>query len=44
MSLGAPEVQPGTTPTDSLDKELGKDKVNDVFGDYLEETETESVI
>ena len=43
-SPGAPEVQPGTTPTDSLDKELGKDKVNDVLGDYLEETETESAV
>ena len=44
-SLGAPEaLQPGTTPADSLDKELGKDKVNDVLGDYLEETETESAV
>ena len=41
---GAPEAQPGTTPTDYLDKELGKDKVNDVLGDYLEETETESAV
>ena len=30
MSSGTPEAQPGTTPADSLDKELGKDKVNDV--------------
>ena len=44
MSPGAPEAQPGTTPTDSLDKELGKDKVNDVLGDYLQETETESAV
>ena len=44
MSLGAPEAPPGTTPTDSLDKELGKDKFNDVLGDYLEETETESAV
>ena len=35
-------TQPGTTPADSLDKELGKDKVNDVLGDYLQETETET--
>ena len=41
-SPGTPEAQPSTTPTDSLDKELGKDKVNDVLGDYLQETETES--
>ena len=41
-SLGTPEVQPGTTPADSLDKELGKDKVNDVLGDYMQETETET--
>ena len=39
-SLGTP----GTSPTDSLDKELGKDKVNDVLGDYLEEIETESAV
>ena len=44
MSPGAPEAQPGNTPADSLDKELGKDKVNDVLGDYLEETETESAV
>ena len=44
MSPGAPEAQPSTTPADSLDKELGKDKVNDVFGDYLEETETKSAV
>ena len=44
MSPGAPEAQPGTFPADSLDKELGKDKVNDVLGDYLEETETESAV
>ena len=44
MSPGAPEVQPGTTPANSLDKELGKDKVNDVLGDYLQETETESAV
>ena len=43
-SPGAPEVQPGTTPADSLDKELGKDKVNDALGDYLEETETKSAV
>ena len=43
-SLGAPEAQPSTTPTNSLDKELGKDKVNNVLGDYLEETETESAV
>ena len=43
-SLGAPEAQPGTSLTDSLDKELGKDKVNDVLGDYLEETETKSAV
>ena len=43
-SPGATEVQPGTTPADSLDKELGKDKVNDVLGDYLQETETESAV
>ena len=42
MSPGTPEVQPSTTPTDSLDKELGKDKVNDVLGDYMQETETET--
>ena len=42
MSPGTPEVQPGTTPADSLDKELGKDKVNDVLGDYMQETETET--
>ena len=41
-SPGTPEVQPGTTPSDSLDKELGKDKVNDVLGDYMRETETET--
>ena len=44
MSPGAPEAQPSTTPADSLDKELGKDKVNDVLGNYLEETETESAV
>ena len=41
-SPGTPEAQPGTIPTDSLDKELGKDKVNDVLGDYMQETETET--
>ena len=40
MSPGTPEVQPGTTPTNSLDKELGKDRVNVVLGDYMQETET----
>ena len=40
----AEEQQPGTTPADSLDKELGKDKVNDVLGDYLEETKTKSAV
>ena len=44
MSPGAAEVQSGTTPADSLDKELGKDKVNDVLGNYLEETETERAV
>ena len=44
MSPGTPEAQPGTTPADSLDKELGKDKVNDVLGDYLQETKTESAV
>ena len=39
-SPGASEAQPGTIPADSLDKELGKDKVNDV----LEETETKSAV
>ena len=43
-SLGTPEAQPDTTPTNSFDKELGKDKVNDVLGDYLQETETESAV
>ena len=42
MGPGAPEAQPGTTPADSLDIELGKDKVNDVLGDYMPETETET--
>ena len=44
MSPGAPEAQSSTSPADSLDKELGKDKVNDVLGDYLQETETESAV
>ena len=44
MSLGTPEAQPGTSPIDSLDKELGKDNVNDVLGDYLQETETKSAV
>ena len=44
MSLGVPEAQPGTTPADSLDKELGKDKVNGVLGNHLEETETQSAV
>ena len=43
-SPGAPEAQPSTTPADSLDKELGKDKVNDVLGDYLQVTETDSAL
>ena len=43
-SPGAPEAQSSTSPADSLDKELGKDKVNDVLGDYLQETETESAV
>ena len=43
-SLGPPEAQPSTSLTDSLDKELGKDKVSDVLGDYLQETETESAV
>ena len=43
-SPGAPEAQPSTTPANSLDKELGKDKVNDVLGNYLEETETKSAV
>ena len=37
-------MQPGTTTSDSLDKELGKDKVTDVLGDYLEETEAKSAV
>ena len=41
-SPGTPEAQPGTTSANSLDKELGKDKVNDVLGDYMQETETET--
>ena len=43
MSPGAPEVQSGTTPTNSLDKELGKDKVNDVLG-ITRRNETESAV
>ena len=37
---GAQGVQPGVTTSDLLDKELGKDKVKDVLGDYLDEAET----
>ena len=44
MSLGAQGTQPGTTTSDSLDKELGKDGVMDVLGDYLDETEAESAV
>ena len=44
-SLGVAEaLQPSTTPANSLHKELGKDKVNDVLGDYLGGTETESAV
>ena len=43
-SPGTPEVLPGTTSADSLDKELGKDKVKDPLGDYLQETKTESAV
>ena len=41
-SLGAEGVQPGATTSKlyPLDKELGKDKVKDPLGDYLNETET----
>ena len=40
--LGAKGVQLSATTSelDPLDKELGKDKVRDVLGDYLNETET----
>ena len=39
---GIKGAQPGVTMSelDPLDKELGKDKVRDVLGDYLSETET----
>ena len=42
MSLGAEGAQPSVTMSelDSLDKELGKDTVTDVLGDYIDETET----
>ena len=43
-SLGAQGTQPITATSDLLDKELGKDKVTDVLGDYLGETETESAV
>ena len=43
-SLGAQGTQPGTTTSDSLDKELGKDGITYVLGDYLNETETESAV
>ena len=40
--LATEGAQPDATPTmlDSLDKELGKDKVKDMLGDYFEETES----
>ena len=44
MSPGVQGMQPGTTTSDSLDKELGKGGIMDVLGDYLDETETESVV
>ena len=34
-SLGAQGAQPGATTSDSLDKELGKDNVTDILGDYM---------
>ena len=42
MISGAEGVQPSVTMSklDPLDKELGKDKVRDVLGDYLSETKT----
>ena len=40
-SSGAQGAQPSVTTSDSLDKELEKDKITDVLGDYLDnETET----
>ena len=43
-SLGAQGVQPGVTTSDSLDKELEKDKITDVLGDYMDDTETANAV
>ena len=42
MDSGAQGAQPGVTTL--LDKELGKDKITDVLGDYIDDTKTENAV
>ena len=42
MDSGAQGAQPGVITF--LDKELGKDKITDVLGDYIDDTETENAV